>query len=1051
MNNQKEKIEVWLEKWPEEIRSLISRICLELGYNAIHLDKHVSGRSGAKTYLAIPESAVGTPNMIVIKIGNAFQIGKDIDGSIHAGNFFNNKPIIRLDISEGAIRCIVMELTGGREGITFENYYLKTDNYENITEIINIIFENSLNINNLNPRTTNLNAFKLYEFDNPSKINNELIRLGDDLPGTIHWINEAKNKCDQDPRWNHSKKMLVHGDLHSRNLIISNKIPFIIDFGLTGVQHLWRDIAKLEREIRLFLYLTNCQNPDEDSNKLNVLLENIDNTYNDNNINLKKAFETIKCIRRFAIVNDIDWEFNYNVALLYQFIFAACNEELNINIRQNAVNIVKQIKEKLNSNGLNITLNEQAILEEKKLYLNRIAYAFFKLDQLPKGGWGKTLANWMEAIWEGDLGNIPRNPGMRYYGGVDLTTYAFYHYYKFLKKIHNNNAGRLSNEIQPIARLVFSNISSQIGFDGAVGLSQSERAAVPVKIRHTAMGIITFLLCRNATMRIVNIEDELKLTSDYLINHINLWRQDTAHDLALYAALIKLNELLETNGFVDGLKPDLLSSLDRLNTIIKNELLGIENRVTNPNILDLKPENTFYGNNNLLHFRPYGNFWRMETSNLLMNLPYFIKEDENEYNSNIRDGFKNRLIAALFELLNNGGIGLPFNQTKPENSLVYYHRDPNNDNIFRYRDWGLSAELLSILNIPLIQRMVITLGFISKEELKQKKEALENALLFTFDKYHKLAEIFKYTTSVSFFRYLNSSDLSRFPSEFNNIENKINTVLNVHNNIVTESGLQTMLTELLINDRSIDIDVRSVKDMLVNKLESGEHMQYCLNPNGWKTFINNNLKTSTIAFYDNNNLYSERYKGTPITTIVTRLRDVTDWDFNEVKTALDLGCGPGQYAKLLQDIGFDVTLFDASHVMLNEAQKATGINKIHQWDIYNIDNCPFIDKPFDLIFACAMMIHIPKEESASIYHKLFDLLKPGGLLFVNYKIGDHTIISVGDRFFEYYNSHLIPQRKIEAAGFSIEEITFRWNKNNLYNDPKSIYWANFYCKKPNGN
>lgn len=432
-----------------------------------------------------------------------------------------------------------------------------------------------------------------------------------------------------------------------------------------------------------------------------------------------------------------------------------------------------------------------------------------------------------------------------------------------------------------------------------------------------------------------------------------------------------------------------------------------------------------------------------------MNLPYFIKEDENDFNPIMRDGFKNRLIKAIFELLDSGGISIPFNQTKPENSLLYYHRDPNNDNISRYRDWGLSAELLSIINISFIQRKIIALGFITENELISKKEALEKALLYTFDKYHKLSEIFKYTTGVSFFRYLNSINFP--PNDINFIETKINTVLNAHNNIVTESGLQTMLTELLINEISIDIDIRSVKDMLVNKLESGEYVYHCFNIKGWKDYINDSLKITTINFYNNNKLYLERYKGTPITTLVTRLKDVTDWVSVEGKSALDLGCGPGQYAKILSDLGFDVTLFDASTVMLNEAKIATGITKAYQWDIYNIDKCPFIYSSFDLIFACAMMIHIPKEESASIYHKLFDLLKPGGLLFVNYKIGDHTIISIGERFFEYYNSHLIPQRKIEAAGFSIEEITFRWNKNNLYNDPKSIYWANFYCKKPNGN
>jgi len=193
--------------------------------------------------------------------------------------------------------------------------------------------------------------------------------------------------------------------------------------------------------------------------------------------------------------------------------------------------------------------------------------------------------------------------------------------------------------------------------------------------------------------------------------------------------------------------------------------------------------------------------------------------------------------------------------------------------------------------------------------------------------------------------------------------------------------------------------------------------------------------------------YSTRYQDDPISVFVNRIDDITGWKIFRERKALDVGCGPGQYAKLLKDKGFEVELLDASTKMLEEASQLLGVNVPLPKNIYDLDRYFSIDQDFDLIFACAMMIHVPKDRAQRIYQSFYRLLKPGGLLFVNFKIGDHSLICDGGRFFEYYSDHTVPMSMIEAVGFEREDIILRWNKQNRYGDPMNIYWANFYFRR----
>src|SRR5260370_13485926 len=98
----------------------------------------------------------------------------------------------------------------------------------------------------------------------------------------------------------------------------------------------------------------------------------------------------------------------------------------------------------------------------------RTAYAFLRLDQLPSGGWGKTLAAWMEQIWKDDYGSISHNPQIRIVGGTDLTTYAFYYYFLFLEKVLPPNHVALQLLGSQVADRAYHNFKAKGNFEGAV-------------------------------------------------------------------------------------------------------------------------------------------------------------------------------------------------------------------------------------------------------------------------------------------------------------------------------------------------------------------------------------------------------------------------------------------------------------------------------------------------------------------------------------------------------------------------------------------------------
>lgn len=98
---------------------------------------------------------------------------------------------------------------------------------------------------------------------------------------------------------------------------------------------------------------------------------------------------------------------------------------------------------------------------------------------------------------------------------------------------------------------------------------------------------------------------------------------------------------------------------------------------------------------------------------------------------------------------------------------------------------------------------------------------------------------------------------------------------------------------------------------------------------------------------------------------------------------LDAGCGSGRDAKHFQDCGFEVTAMDASHALCELASEHTG----QQAHCLRFNEITWQDR-YDAVWACASLLHVPREELLDAFQRLGAALKPGGAMYVSFKYGE---------------------------------------------------------------
>ncbi len=113
---------------------------------------------------------------------------------------------------------------------------------------------------------------------------------------------------------------------------------------------------------------------------------------------------------------------------------------------------------------------------------------------------------------------------------------------------------------------------------------------------------------------------------------------------------------------------------------------------------------------------------------------------------------------------------------------------------------------------------------------------------------------------------------------------------------------------------------------------------------------------------------------------------------------LDLGCGAGWAAAVMQERGFDVHALDATPEMAALAQQRLK-RKVRVASFESVDEIAV----YDGIWASGALLHVPKAEMPALLGRLANALKPGGLMLATFKSGEGEMRDKLGRFYSYYS------------------------------------------------
>ena len=163
-------------------------------------------------------------------------------------------------------------------------------------------------------------------------------------------------------------------------------------------------------------------------------------------------------------------------------------------------------------------------------------------------------------------------------------------------------------------------------------------------------------------------------------------------------------------------------------------------------------------------------------------------------------------------------------------------------------------------------------------------------------------------------------------------------------------------------------------------------------------------------------------------------------------TVLDAGCGPGHHARALADAGHDVIGIDLSAGMLAQARRRVRSVRLLRMDF----QAPrFGDRTFDAIWCAAAVHHVPRERLLAVLTGFRRVLKPGGVLGLNFQVGRRSEIverQLDRRFFEYAAHADAGAVILTSAGFFIEAELSGESRRNTHGLDMTLRWSTLYAR-----
>ena len=137
---------------------------------------------------------------------------------------------------------------------------------------------------------------------------------------------------------------------------------------------------------------------------------------------------------------------------------------------------------------------------------------------------------------------------------------------------------------------------------------------------------------------------------------------------------------------------------------------------------------------------------------------------------------------------------------------------------------------------------------------------------------------------------------------------------------------------------------------------------------------------------------------------------------------LEVGCGPGQVARLLHELGADVEGIDFASAMINEARRHhPGI----PFNVADMMHLPHRDGEVAAVAAFYAIVNLAPDQVIVALREFHRVLGPGGLLLISFHIGtgtrhlDEFLGKPAPIDFTFFEREFVEARLVEA-GFRVE-------------------------------
>lgn len=135
-------------------------------------------------------------------------------------------------------------------------------------------------------------------------------------------------------------------------------------------------------------------------------------------------------------------------------------------------------------------------------------------------------------------------------------------------------------------------------------------------------------------------------------------------------------------------------------------------------------------------------------------------------------------------------------------------------------------------------------------------------------------------------------------------------------------------------------------------------------------------------------------------------------------TILELGTGNGRDAAAMLAAGFEVTPSDASPELAAEAQARLGL-PVRIMAFHELEDVAL----YDGVWACAALLHAPRDELTDDLARIFRALRPGGHLMASFKAGNSEGRDALGRYYNYLDADDLRAHLIDSAPWSAISIT----------------------------